>query len=94
MLSVEFFEFHESIFGLSKVNILLSIAKDYFSSCRLVMQLPNSKRRSLKKIKAIKLIKAIKIFNKNEGKMKKILEKSGKGQGISSEEKSGNPGKI
>ena len=31
------------------------------------------------------------MFNKSQGKMKKILEKSGKSQGISSEEKSGNP---
>ena len=34
-------------------------------------------------------IKAIKIFNKSRGKMKKILEKSGKSKGILSEEKSG-----
>ena len=31
------------------------------------------------------------MFNKSQGKMKKILEKSGKSQGILSEEKSGNP---
>ena len=31
------------------------------------------------------------MFNESQGKMKKILEKSGKSQGISSEEKSGNP---
>ena len=30
------------------------------------------------------------MFNKSRGKMKKILEKSGKSQGILSEEKSGN----
>ena len=43
MLSVELFEFRESIFGLSKVNILTS--EEYFSTCRLAMQLPNSKWR-------------------------------------------------
>ena len=31
------------------------------------------------------------VFSKSQGKMKKILEKSGKSQGILSEEKSGNP---
>ena len=31
------------------------------------------------------------VFSKSQGKMKKILEKSGKSQGILSQEKSGNP---
>ena len=30
MLSVELFEFHESIFGLRKVNLLLDIVKRVF----------------------------------------------------------------
>ena len=43
MLSLESFEFYESISGLSEVNILSSgYCK---SACSLVMQLPNSKWR-------------------------------------------------
>ena len=39
MLSVELFEFHESIFGPSLVNILTSgyCKKEYFSACRLLI---------------------------------------------------------
>ena len=38
MLCVELFEFHESIFGLRKVNLLtFGYYKEYFSACRLVM---------------------------------------------------------
>ena len=46
MLSVELFEFNESIFGPSQVNILTSgYCKKVFSACRLLIQLPSSEWR-------------------------------------------------